>query len=275
MSVPLGLPDGPRFLQLMKRYCIDYVNVGDQSVTRELMVEDYVLHMGFHEVMGRDTAYFDATAGLMAQYPGLMLTVHEIATSGERLMMRFTEHGRRQKDGAVCAWGGIALYRWNGEKLLHCSVEQDYWSRRRQIEAGETDLIDAPTAAPWRGDAEAPSPEAEEIVRDWLQGGRLASTPDVFCDDGWIDGRRMLAIEQRQIEIEDLFSVGSRVGFRVLQHGDTAADFAPGIVGKTTSLHATGIVHVARGAVVGGRIIRNRLDMGKRLGIERSTPAGR
>ena len=31
MSVTLS--DGRRFLQVMKRYCIDYVNVGDQAVT--------------------------------------------------------------------------------------------------------------------------------------------------------------------------------------------------------------------------------------------------
>ena len=260
-----SLADGPRFLQLMKRYCIDYVNVGDQAVTRDLMVEDYVLHMGFHEVRGRDTAYFDATASLMAQYPGLMLTVHEIATSGERLMMRFSEHGRRAKDGAFCAWGGIALYRWNGEKLLHCSVEQDYWSRRRQIETGRVDRIDAPTAAPWRGDARPPSPEAEAIVRDWLAHGGLAQTPDVFCDDAWAGHEPMRAIDHREIEIEDIFSVGGRVAFRVLQHGSVAADFVPGAAGRPASLHATGIVHVADGAVAHGRIIRNRLDLGKRL----------
>ena len=269
----LSLADGPRFLELMKRYCIDYVNVGDQSVTRDLMVEDYVLHMGFHEVVGRDTAYFDATAGLMAQYPGLMLTVHEIATSGERLMMRFTEHGRRQKDGAACAWGGIALYRWNGKKLLHCSVEQDYWSRRRQIETGVTDLIDAPIAAPWRQEVEAPLPEAEELVRRWLQKGGLASTPNVSCDEAWGPGPAMLALEQQRIDIEDLFSVGNRVGFRVLQNGLVTQDFSGEAAGKAASLHATGIVHVAGDAVTSGRIIRNRLDMGKRLGVERSTAA--
>ena len=261
----LSLADGPRFLQLMKRYCIDYVNVGDQAVTRELMVEDYVLHMGFHEVRGRDTSYFDATASLIAQYPGLLLTVHEIATSGERLMMRFTEHGRRQKDGAFCSWGGIALYRWNGQQLLHCSVEQDYWSRRRQIETHETDPVDAPTVAPWRQDAQAPSPQAEQAVRSWLEAGGLADTPGVFCDDSWRGGPQMRAINQQRIDIEDIFSVGQRVAFRVLQHGQVAADFEPGAAGRAACLHATGLVHVRDGAVSHGRVIRNRLDMGKRL----------
>ncbi|MBY8825634.1 nuclear transport factor 2 family protein [Sphingomonas colocasiae] len=267
------LSDGHRFLQIMKRYCIDYVNVGDQAVTRDLMVEDYVLHMGAYEVVGRDTAYFDATASLMAQYPGLMLTLHEIATSGERLMMRFSEHGRRAKDGAFCAWGGIALYRWNGDKLVHCSVEQDYWSRRRQIETGRVDPIDAPAPAPWRVDPQPASPDAEAVVRAWLIGGGLAITPAVRCDDTWATGQSMRALDQERIDILDIFSAGEKVAFRVEQHGRVADDFAIGKQGQGASLHATGIVHVRDGRVHAGRAIRNRFDMGKRLGVATSIGA--
>lgn len=259
--------DGRRFLQLMKRYCIDYVNVGDQAVTRDLMVEDYRLTMGFHQVQGRDTAYHDATGALMRQFPGLMLTVHEIATSGERLMMRFTEHGRRRKDGAFCAWGGIALYRWNGDKLVHCSVEQDYWSRRRQIETARPDPIDAPTAAPWHGDPEAPSAAAEAAARVWLEQGGLAETPGVHCDEAWNGQPGMRAIAQTGIEILDLFSVGRRVAFHVFQHGRIAPDLSPAHAGLEGGLHAAGIVHVGEQGVAHGRVIRNRLDLGKRLGI--------
>ena len=271
MSVTLS--DGRRFLQVMKRYCIDYVNVGDQAVTRDLMVDDYVLHMGEHEVVGRDTAYFDATASLMAQYPGLMLTVHEIATSGERLMMRFSEHGRRAKDGAFCAWGGIALYRWNGHKLVDCSVEQDYWSRRRQIETGRVDPVDAPAPAPWSVDPQPPSADAEAVVQGWLRGGGLAVTPAVHCDEGWASGHRMRAIDQDHIEILDIFSAGEKVAFRIEQYGRVADDFAAGKHGHGASLHATVIAHVRDGRVSAGRVIRNRFDMGKRLGVTTSISA--
>ena len=256
-----GIADADRFLALMKRYCIDYVNVGDQSVTRDLMVEDYVLRMGDHEVRGRDSAYFQATATQMTQFPNLMLTVHEIHTSGERLMMRFTEHGRRADDGARCAWGGIGLYRWNGDKLIHNNVEQDYWSRRRQIADGTPDLIDHPAVAPWSGPGEAPDKAAEAIVHAWLESGALATTPGVFCDEAWQGGTQMRAIEQEGIAINDLFSVGDRVAFHVTQQGRSSADFPALPSGHPATLHAAGIVRVQHGQVIGGRVIRNRMDM--------------
>lgn len=252
--------DGARFLALMKRYCIDYVNVGDQSVTRDLMVEDYLLRMGPHEVRGRDTAYWDATARQMQQFPHLMLTVHEIATSGERLMMRFSEHGCRAKDGRRCAWGGIGLYRWNGQQLVQCNVEQDYWSRRRQIASGHADPVDHPAVAPWDEEAQAPDGEAESIVRTSLERGTLWKRPGVFCDDAWCGRPAAHLIDQNTLTIVDLFSVGARVAFHVIQHGRVTADFTDIPEGTATSLYAAGIVHVADGEVVRGRVIRNRLD---------------
>lgn len=257
----IGIDAAPRFLALMKRYCVDYVNVGDQSVTRDLMVEDYLLRMGDHEVRGRDTNYHAATAQQMRQYPGLMLTVHEIWTSGERLMMRFSEHGRRAKDGAYCAWGGIGLYRWNGEKLIQNNVEQDYWSRRRQIDEGVVDRVDHPAVAPFNGDGEAPDVGAEALVRTWLEAGGLAETPGVHCDEAWQDLPQMRAIEQESIAINDLFSVGSSVAFHVTQNGRTAEDFGALPVGSPSRLHAAGIVHVEGSRVARGRVIRNRTDM--------------
>lgn len=257
----LGTELGPKFLQLMKRYCVDYVNVGDQSVTRDLMVEDYLLRMGPHEVRGRDTAYFDATARQMTQYPNLQLTVHGIATSGDRLMMRFSEHGRRAKDGKKCVWGGIGLYRWNGDVLLQCNVEQDYTSRHRQIESGVPDLVDHPEVAPWNGDPEPADESAETLVRDWLESGGLDVTANVLADDAWCNGGQTGVLDQEAIEILDLFSVGKRVGFHVRQLGRARADVGAASKGDKAAMFAIGIVHVAEGAIAKGRIIRNRLDI--------------
>lgn len=257
----LGTELGPKFLQLMKRYCVDYVNVGDQSVTRDLMVEDYLLRMGPHEVRGRDTAYFDATARQMTQYPNLQLTVHEIATSGERLMMRFSEHGRRAKDGKKCVWGGIGLYRWNGDVLLQCNVEQDYTSRHRQIASGIPDPVDHPEVAPWDGDPEPADQSVETVVRNWLNGGGLDITPNVLADDAWCNGGQVPIFDQQDIEVIDLFSVGNRVGFHVRQFGRALDNIGAIQKGGKASMFAIGIVHVAEGAVAKGRIIRNRMDI--------------
>lgn len=256
-----GIEHGPRFLQVMKRYCIDYVNAGDQSVTRDLMVEDYLLRMGRHEVRGRDSAYFDATARQLTQFPHLMLTVHEIATSGERLMMRFSEHGRRASDGALCAWGGIALYRWDGQVLVQCNVEQDYWSRRRQIASGIPDTVDHPAIAPWDVTPLPAEPAAETAVRAWLEAGGLDTTTQVLADEEWLTQVKAPVLEQRNIAILDLFSAGKTVGFHVRQHGAIRAKIGALAPGDPAALYAAGIVHVEGGAVVRGRIIRNRLDL--------------
>lgn len=249
------------FVRLMRRYCLDYVNRHDQQVTRDIMVEDYLLRMGDHLVRGRDTEYFAATGKQMAQFPGLMLTVHEIATSGDRLMMRFSEHGRRAKDGALCVWGGIGLYRWDGARLTANNVEQDYWSRQRQIRDGLPDLVDHPHVAPWDIDGQAADPGAEAVVRAWLDQGDLGGTEGVWCDDAWRGRANMQAIVSAATIVNDLFSVGPQVAFHITQNGLSANDIPDLPPGSPVRLHAAGIVHVANGSVVSGRVIRNRLDM--------------
>ncbi|MDI1327587.1 MAG: hypothetical protein PSV23_12415 [Brevundimonas sp.] len=269
MSRPLSVADGPAFLRLMKHYVMDYTNSHDQGETPKIMEADYALRMGPYDVVGRDTAYRAATRKQMDQFPGLILTVHEIWTSGERLMMRFSEHGASiRHGGAITAWGGIGLYVWNGDRLVKNFVEQDYASRARQMKSGIPNPVESPATAPWDTKAEAPDPAAEAAVRAWLKSGRLARTPGVLCDDAWTGAEVEAIVEPNGVIINDLFSCGSRVGFHATQTGALLADFAPteADVGRKVELHMAGIVHVADGAVATGRIIRNRLDLQRTLG---------
>jgi len=266
MTRTLTVEDGPAFLRLMKHYVVDYTNSHDQAETVPIMEPDYMLRMGPHFVQGRDTQYHAATRKQMDQFPGLGLTVHEIWTSGERLMMRFSEHGASLKHGgAQCAWGGIGLYEWNGEKLVRNHVEQDYFSRARQLKTGIPNRVEYPAVAPWDTVAEAPDPAAVDIVRAWLESGRLAETPGVLCDDAWTGAETGKVVDQTGIEINDLFSCGPHVGFHVLQRGTVRADFDSAIAGQEGQLYMAGIVHVADGKVASGRIIRNRLDLQRML----------
>jgi hypothetical protein len=265
--VSLGVADGPAFVRLMKHYVIDYTNRNDQSQTPLIMEDDYLLRMGDHFVRGRDTAYHAATAKQMDQFPNLCLTVHEIATSGERLVMRFSEHGSsRLHDGRACAWGGIGLYQWNGRRLTCNHVEQDYLSRRRQLKEGAPYPVDHPAVDPWNRKAEAADPEAEAVVRTWLDSGRLAETPGILLDDGWTGAGVTPLIRQSRIEINDFFSCGSVVAFHLAQHGALIPDAdVPGREGEETHLHMAGMVRVEDGRVASGRIIRNRLELSRRL----------
>lgn len=262
-----GLADGPAFVRLMKHYVIDYTNRNDQTQTAFIMEPDYELRMGDHLLRGRDSEYHAATAKQMDQFPNLCLTVHEIVTSGERLAMRFSEHGAsRLHDGRQCSWGGIGLYAWNGEKLVRNLVEQDYFSRRRQLRTGAALPVDHPALSPWTQAAVAPDTCAETVVRDWLNAGALAHTPGVLLDDQWTGAPVSPLIEQQRVEINDLFSCGEAVAFHVTQHGNFIPDKElTGPAGTPTHLNMAGIVRVADGRVSAGRIIRNRIELARRL----------
>ncbi len=264
----LSLADAPAFLRLMKRYVLDYTNCNDQSQTPVIMEADYVLRMGDHFVRGRDTDYHAATAKQMEQFPNLALTVHEIATSGERLVMRFSEHGRSRAHGdRGSVWGGIGLYKWNGTKLVMNHVEQDYVARKRQLRTGIPDLVDHPALSPWNTDAQAPDVEAEAIVKVWLDSGALAKTPGVLLDDQWTGIPASPLVAQSHVEINDFFSCGNAVAFHLTQHGGLIPDAdVVGEAGAPVRLHMAGLVHVEDGVVARGRIIRNRLDLARSLG---------
>jgi predicted ester cyclase len=177
------------FVALMRRYVVDYTNRHDTSLCAELMEPDYTLRMGPHVVAGRDDAYLPAAQAQFRQFPGLGLTVHEIVTNGERLAMRFSEHGASVRHGgAVAVWTGIGLYRWNGRRLVENVVEQDYLGRRRQLAAARgPDPVEPPAPAPWDTRAVAPDPAAEDVVRGWIADGLPARPAGQPGRDGATD----------------------------------------------------------------------------------------
>jgi len=262
------LENGKKFIGLMRRYVQDYTNCGNQDVTRDLMEPDYILFMGDHVVQGRDESYHAATAKQMRQFPGLGLTVHEIATTGERLAMRFSEHGAsRDHEGKCSAWSGIALYKWNGTKLTSCWVEQDYWSRRTQLAEGRSNRVQGPAIAPWDTVPVPENPEAEARVRDWLASGSLAVTQGVLLDDQWEAGPLAPLIEQEAVEINDLFSCGNLVAFHAVQKGRyLPGDGLPSVADAGPAyLHLAGMVNVSDAGAIAGNVIRNRIDLSRRL----------
>lgn len=236
---------------LMRRYVVDYTNRHDTSVCAEIMEPGYTLRMGPHVVAGRDDAYVPAARKQFEQFPGLGLTVHEIATNGERLAMRFSEHGASVRHGgARAAWTGIGLYRWNGTRLVENWVEQDYLSRRRQLAGGPPDPVEAPAVAPWDTAAEPADPAAEQAVRGWIAAGLPGPVR-------WDDGDPTPVLDARSTEVDELFSAGGAVGFRLSQHGRRPDD------GQPATLHLVGLVHVRDGQVTGGQIVRDRLGLSR------------
>jgi hypothetical protein len=270
-STALSVQSGPAaFVQLMKIYVVDYTNSHDQTQTARIMDPDYTLRMGSSVVSGRDTEYANATRRQMDQFPGLCLTVHEIHTSEDRLVMRFSEHGASNRhQGARAAWGGIGLYRWNGSRLKTNIVEQDYLSRAEQLASGDPRPLEAPAISPWDTPASQPDAHSEAVARNFIFAGQIALSPDVQCDDARAGARMPVIVKQESVTVNDLFSCGTAVAFHISQHGALLEDFAERAadIGRKVTLHMAGILHVANDRVYAGRIIRNRLELRRSLAV--------
>ncbi len=259
------------FVALMRRYVYDYTNRQDFTACDEIMVPGYTLHMGTYDLAGRDSQYKPATTKQFEQFPGLCLTVNEIITNGSRLSLRFSEHGAsRRHNGALASWGGIGLYKWDGERLTENYVEQDYFSRREQLSSGQPKPVESPAIAPWDTKAQPENSAAESIVRKLLTDGDLAATPGVVFDDTWTGAPLQRILEPDGAAIDDLFSAGDQVAFRITQSGRVLRDFADAeLVGRPAQLHMTGILTVRGGRVSAGRVIRDRLGLHRRLHADR------
>ncbi len=258
-----------KFVALMRRYCHDYTNRQDFSACDTIMVPEYTLHMGTHVLKGRDTQYKPATNKQFQQFPGLCLTINEVVTSGDRLCLRFSEHGASVRHaGARAAWSGIGLYKWDGERLTENFVEQDYYSRRRQLATAASLPVETSAVAPWDAEPAPANPSAEEAVRKVLLEDDLTRLPGVVFDDEWTGAPRQRVIEPEGALIDDLFSAGNQVAFHAALAGRVADDFRTVETAGTTAeavLHLSGLVTLENGKIVSGRVIRDRLGLYRRL----------
>lgn len=259
--------------RLMQRYCFGYTATHDFSVADQIMDDDYVFYMGEHRFQGRESSYKPAADRQFLAYPGLGFTVHDFFSNGDRCAMFFSEHGRSAQHDCEVAWHGASLYRWNGERLTECRIEQDYQGRRRQLQTRIADPVDRPAHAPWSRSVIGPDAQSEAIVAEWLKGGGLLRSRIGSLDDE----RCAPTIERVQLkddrtEILDLFSAGSRVAFNIRSVGTYSGGLSTlcGAIGVQASLYATGMVDVEEGAIGAVRAITDRYTMERRILKSRS-----
>lgn len=250
-----------------RRWAVAWLSSHDPSICKDILDDRYQLHIGGLTLKGRDD-YVTATVGQLELFPGLAVTVHELICTTEQVAIRFTEHGASSRhEGRLAAWGGVALHRWDGRRLVESYAEEDYLSRKRQLDSGRCDPIEPPAVAPWDTVAAPPQVEAEDLVAAWVQQGRLTGHPGVLTDDEWLGRPVSPLLHVQATEVQALFSAGDRVAFHAVQHGpyvgaESSAD--PG-VGLTVPLHVAGIVTVGDGKVQSGRVVRDRLAMQRAL----------
>ena len=193
------------------------------------------------------------------------------SVSGDRLAMRFSEHGIAPAEGNRCAaWGGIGLYKWNGEQLLENYVEQDFLAQQAQLSGAVSAApLEGPHLDPWVGTrAEPANPQAESVAREWLARRDLRDAPELVIDSSWYEDLAPSPIEVEKVVVNDLFSAGDRVAFHVSQTGPYRGGL-PGVarsrLGHPARLDCVGLARVAGGRVSAVRAVTDRMGTARVL----------
>ena len=247
-------------LALVRRWVNDYFNRHDAAAARAFCAPGYVLEIGDVTLAGRDDTWLPAVDRQMRDYPGLSMTVHETLAGEGWAAFWFSEHGAR--DGAEAVWSGVAIYREDDGILAGCVAQEDYMTRRRQLKIGRGDPVDRPCVAPWDIAVQAPDRRAEAAVLAWLEGG-WPKGASILCDDEHLT-RDHLHFDVERTEVKRLHSAGDRVAFWVRQHG-TYRSGIEGLPAAVDFLDVNGLLRVADGQVVSGRIVRDRMGLWARL----------
>jgi len=232
------------------------------------MTDDYTFYMGEHAFTGREEAYKPAADRQFKAYPGLGFAVHDFFSNGDRCAMYFSEYGHSIQYGANTAWHGVSLYRWNGDRLTECRIEQDYYGRRRQLLTKLPDPVDQPAYAPWTAPVEKADPASEALVSSWLKdGGLLKSKLGSLDDERVAPSISRVLLLNAQTEIIDIMSAGKRVAFQVAVAGQYAGGLQElsGHEGGDAALYATGFADVENGVVCSVKAVTDRYTMERRI----------
>ncbi len=258
-------------LEAFRRYVTHFVNCHDFGALPDIMAEDYALRTQGLVISGRDGPYRAAVAKQLEQFPGLVFTPHELFHVENRLAVRFSEHGASLRHGGnAAAWSNIAIYTVRKGRLAGCSIEQDYYSRREQLERGRAAAVDPPPTSPWDVPASHDDPQSAGRVREWLQSARYLDQGNVRLDGMCSGAPRIIA--DGDVEVLDLLAGDNRVAFHAVHRGTLAGDFpsdqAP--ARRTAAfIHMSGFVHLKDGEVERGHIVRDRWGLFRRLSSAR------
>jgi SnoaL-like domain len=268
MNAPQVAPCIP--VQLARRWVVDYFNAHDDAAAREFIAPEYALEIGDHLLAGRDTQWLPAVARQFAQFPGMGMTVHQVVAGSEdkanRVAVWFSEHGAAGGPGGpVAVWSGVGIYQSNGDQLVACCAQEDYFTRARQLRQKVTDRADPPAPAPWDVLPMGSNLPAESVVQNWLANSWPQAQPEVHVDDEHITGQRMV-FDVQSVDILDIFSSAEQVAFHACQHGTYRSGLSAGVErNRLEKLQVNGILQVQNGFVTGGRVIRDRGGLKARL----------
>ena len=259
--------------RLLRGFAVDFLTSHDVSAVEGIMDPAYRLMIGGHVFDGRDQVYLPAAVAQLDQFPGLVVTVHDVLLGPDAVAMRFSEHGvSRRNQGRAAVWGGITMFRLERGRLLHGWADEDYLARKRQLSTGVCDAVKPPHPAPWDVPVETPDPASLEATRRWLGSSHNFVNPDTdqICAEG-PSFTELISVDEFRVDV--MMSAGSRVAFRVVSHGRYAGGFADidrSRVGQPIELSTMGLVTVRGNEVCDAQIVFDRLGLYRSLSDKRS-----
>lgn len=254
--------------RLLRGFATDFLTSHDVAEVERIMDPAYCLSIGGFLLDGRDDSYLPATAAQLEQFPGLVVTVHDVVLGPDAVAMRFTEHGISVRNpGRAAAWGGVTLFRIENGRLRHGWAEEDYFARKRQLKTGIVDAIRPPHPCPWDMPCAAPDAGTEAAARAWLEDPSAPLGPDVAPII--VEGPRFAdLIAPAATSITTLFSAGDRAAFHLELSGSYAGGFDdvdPALVGRPVVLRMAGLLAVRGGVVADVQISADRLGFQRQL----------
>jgi predicted ester cyclase len=258
--------------RLLRGFAVDFLTSHDLSAVERIMDPAYRLTIGGHIFEGRDQVYLPATAAQLDQFPGLVVTVHDVLLAPDAVAMRFSEHGVSQRNqGRAAVWGGITMFRLMHGRILHGWADEDYFARKRQLTTGVCDAVKSPHPAPWDFPVETPDPASLDATRRWLEspGAFAEAGVEQICAEGPTFAELIFVDEFR---VDVMMSAGARVAFRVISHGRYAGGFADidrSRVGQSIDLSTMGLVTVRGNEMCEVQIVFDRLGLFRSLADKR------
>ena len=207
----------------------------------------------------RDTAYKPSVEDVFRRFPALGLVVHELVPNGDRLCMRFSEHGATASGGQAC---------WARHRPVQVERQQAGQLPRRAglLVAAATADDGHPRSAraariSTRGSPrrwQPSDPTAEATLRAWLAAGDLAVADGGRIDEVPVADHRPV-LEPVDVEILDLFSAGDRVAF----HATLRGTYLGGLTevarpGAQMALDVAGLATVADGRIADLHAVTDR-----------------
>ena len=258
--------------RLLRGFAVDFLTSHDLGAVEAIMDPTYRLTIGGHIFDGRDKVYLPAAAAQLDQFPGLVVTVHDVLLAPDLIAMRFSEHGvSRRNQGRAAVWGGITMFRIMQGRLLQGWADEDYFARKRQLATGVCDAVKSPHPAPWDVPVETPDPASLEATRRWLTSPHALADPGVeqICAEG-PKFAELISVDEFRIDV--MMSAGTRVAFRAISHGRYAGGFSDidrSRAGQPIELSVMGLLSVRNDAVCDVQIVFDRLGVYRSLSDQR------